>query len=190
MSRLGKKDRLEYVPARPAAGLCGQQQAARYLTHQHGADYLFGLKGNQEGILERAQVKLPQDFFPCEYDTGWSKEHRRLQRWCLQRKETTPEQAGLCGCWQFIAVWRDRHYLRKGKVIKSPAWPAPRVPWVGRDASRINGRASAQVMAALRNLVLGLFELQKLGGITDGCVPGWQRKMRGSNALTLIKAKN
>ena len=41
-----------------------QQQAARYLTQQRGADYLFGLKANQEGILERAQVKLPQDFFP------------------------------------------------------------------------------------------------------------------------------
>ena len=40
-----------------------QQKAARYLTQQRGADYLFGLKGNQEGILERAQVKLPQDFF-------------------------------------------------------------------------------------------------------------------------------
>ena len=68
-----------------------QQQAARYLTQQRGADYLFGLKANQEGILERAQVKLPQDFFPCEYDTGWSKEHGRLQRWRFQRKETTPE---------------------------------------------------------------------------------------------------
>lgn len=41
-----------------------QQQAARYLTQQRGADYLFGLKANQEGILERAQVKLPQDFSP------------------------------------------------------------------------------------------------------------------------------
>src|ERR1017187_1023610 len=27
-----------------------------------GADYLFGLKGNQSGILERAQAKLPQVF--------------------------------------------------------------------------------------------------------------------------------
>ena len=41
-----------------------QQQAARYLTQQRRADYLFGLKANQEGIRERAQVKLPQDFFP------------------------------------------------------------------------------------------------------------------------------
>ncbi len=40
-----------------------QQEAARYTTQQRGADYLFGLKGNQEGILERATVKLPQEFF-------------------------------------------------------------------------------------------------------------------------------
>tara|TARA_Y100000815_G_scaffold26274_1_gene22121 strand:- start:104 stop:289 length:186 start_codon:yes stop_codon:yes gene_type:complete len=61
---------------------------------------------------------------------------------------------------------------------------------VEENASRISGWASAQVMAALLNLVLGLFELQKHDGKTDGCVPGWQRKMSGSNALTLIKAKN
>ena len=129
----------------------------------------------------------------------------------------------LCGCWQFIAVWRDRHYLRKGKVIKQEQeysyyvtslacaestqgqiaqiirghWNAVengshyrRDVTLGEDASLISGRAGAHVMATLRNLVLGLFELQKHGGKTDGYVPGWQRKMRGSNALTLIKAKN
>lgn len=40
-----------------------QQEAARYVTQQRGADYLFGLKGNQAGILERANVKLPEEFF-------------------------------------------------------------------------------------------------------------------------------
>lgn len=40
-----------------------QQEAARYTTQERGADYLFGLKGNQEGILERATIKLPQEFF-------------------------------------------------------------------------------------------------------------------------------
>jgi hypothetical protein len=40
-----------------------QQEAARYTTQERGADYLFGLKGNQEGILERATLKLPQEFF-------------------------------------------------------------------------------------------------------------------------------
>jgi hypothetical protein len=28
-----------------------------------GADYLWGLKGNQSGILEQAQKRLPKDFF-------------------------------------------------------------------------------------------------------------------------------
>jgi len=41
-----------------------QQETARFLTQELGADYLFGLKGNQSGVLERAQIKLPQDFFP------------------------------------------------------------------------------------------------------------------------------
>lgn len=40
-----------------------QQKAARYSTQQRGADYLFGLKGNQEGILETAKQKLPEEFF-------------------------------------------------------------------------------------------------------------------------------
>lgn len=40
-----------------------QQESARFVTQELGADYLFGLKGNQSGILERAQAKLPKDFF-------------------------------------------------------------------------------------------------------------------------------
>jgi hypothetical protein len=40
-----------------------QQKSAQFVTQQLGADYLFGLKGNQDGILERAQVRLPQRFF-------------------------------------------------------------------------------------------------------------------------------
>jgi hypothetical protein len=40
-----------------------QQETARFITQELGADYLFGLKGNQSGILARAQLKLPQVFF-------------------------------------------------------------------------------------------------------------------------------
>ena len=40
-----------------------QQESARFLTQELGADYLLGLKGNQSGVLERAQIKLPQSFF-------------------------------------------------------------------------------------------------------------------------------
>jgi len=40
-----------------------QQESSRFITQELGADYLFGLKGNQTGILEKAQIKLPQRFF-------------------------------------------------------------------------------------------------------------------------------
>lgn len=40
-----------------------QQESARYVTLDLGADYLFGLKGNQSGILERAQTRLSKAFF-------------------------------------------------------------------------------------------------------------------------------
>jgi hypothetical protein len=40
-----------------------QQENSRWVTQALGADYLWGLKGNQSGILERAQTRLPQDFF-------------------------------------------------------------------------------------------------------------------------------
>lgn len=41
-----------------------QQESARFITREPGADHLFGLKGNQEGIWERAQIRLPKAFFP------------------------------------------------------------------------------------------------------------------------------
>lgn len=40
-----------------------QQETARFITQELGGNYLLGLKGNQSGILERAQLKLPQEFF-------------------------------------------------------------------------------------------------------------------------------
>ncbi len=40
-----------------------QQESARFITQELGADYLLGLKGNQSGVLERAQIRLPQKFF-------------------------------------------------------------------------------------------------------------------------------
>jgi len=40
-----------------------QQESGAFVTQELGADYLFGLKGNQAGVLERAQVRLPQPFF-------------------------------------------------------------------------------------------------------------------------------
>lgn len=40
-----------------------QQESSALVTQELGADYLWGLKGNQSGVLERARIRLPQDFF-------------------------------------------------------------------------------------------------------------------------------
>ena len=41
-----------------------QQEGARFITQELGGDYLFGLKGNQSGILDKAQHLLAQQGFP------------------------------------------------------------------------------------------------------------------------------
>ena len=53
-----------------------QQQSARFITQELGGDYLFGLKGNQSGILEKAQHLLTQQGFPPSGSVG--KEPRTL----------------------------------------------------------------------------------------------------------------
>ncbi len=41
-----------------------QQETARFITQELGGDYLFGLKGNQSSVLQRAELKLSSAFFP------------------------------------------------------------------------------------------------------------------------------
>jgi len=143
-----------------------------------------------------------------------------LVRWRLQRKSVSPEEAGLCGCWQLVAVWRERQELRGGKVINSAeeyafyctsAAPqqysarqllqAIRDHWsasengshyrrdvsLGEDASRIANRTGAYVMTTLRNLLLGLFELQQHRGKTKArTFPSWRRKLSSAQKLQLV----
>jgi hypothetical protein len=47
-----------------------QQEAARFITQELGGDYLFGLKGNQSGILDKAQHLLAQQGFPPSGHVG------------------------------------------------------------------------------------------------------------------------
>jgi predicted transposase YbfD/YdcC len=61
---------------------------------------------------------------------------------------------------------------------------------LGEDASKISGRTRAFVMATLRNLVLGLFELQKHQGKTQArSFPGWRRKLTDTQKIQLITRK-
>jgi hypothetical protein len=47
-----------------------QQESARYITQELEGDYLFGLKGNQSGILDKAQRLLTQQGFPPSGPVG------------------------------------------------------------------------------------------------------------------------
>ena len=47
-----------------------QQESARFITQELGGDYLFGLKGNQSGILDKAQRLLAQQGFPPSGQMG------------------------------------------------------------------------------------------------------------------------
>jgi predicted transposase YbfD/YdcC len=143
-----------------------------------------------------------------------------LVRWRLQRVSLSPEEAGLCGCWQFIAVWRQRQELRRGRVTKQSEeyrfyctsaapgqydiqqlhehirhhWSASengahyrRDVSLGEDACRIGKDSAAYVMATLRNLVLGLFEIQRHRGKTKARLfPNWRRRLKTSQMIQLV----
>jgi hypothetical protein len=47
-----------------------QQESARFITQEWGGDYLFGLKGNQSGIEEKARHLLAQQGFPPSRPVG------------------------------------------------------------------------------------------------------------------------
>jgi predicted transposase YbfD/YdcC len=92
----------------------------------------------------------------------------------LVAEETSAQQLAQCIRDHWAACENGSHYRRDVTL--------------GEDASQISGRQAAQAMATLRNLVLGLFELQKDQAKTKAAhVPGWQRKMTASAALQLIK---
>lgn len=50
----------------------------------------------------------PSRPFPPEAESSWEKHHDRLERRRIARVEISPEEARLFGCWQFIAVQRER----------------------------------------------------------------------------------
>jgi predicted transposase YbfD/YdcC len=165
----------------------------------------------------------PSRLFPPEATAKWEKEHGRLNRWRIKRVAVTPEEIGLCGCWQVIAVERTRIELTKpakkaktdseekpAKETKPAAEQKPvterkpihetsveiscyatslspeehdgaaleeiiRGHWsaiengthyrrdvtLGEDACRTANRRGAEVLASLRNLALGIYELQR-----------------------------
>jgi hypothetical protein len=150
----------------------------------------------------------------------WEKGHGRLDRRRLKRVTVSPEDIGLCGCWQVIAVRREREEL--GRKAKPPSdeigyyatslgpeqlsdtelIAAIRGHWnaiengahyrrdvsFGEDQSGISQRGAGQVMACLRNLALGLYELEKERAHTAAPSATSQcRQMTFTTALALLR---
>ena len=129
---------------------------------------------------------------------SWEKGHQRLDRRRLKRVSVTPEEIGLCGCWQVIAVRRERVEL--GRNAQPPSdeisyyvtsmdatqmsdeelLQAIRDHWnaiengahhrrdvsFGEDGCGVSQRGAAQVLACLRNLALGVYDLARERGHT------------------------
>ena len=140
----------------------------------------------------------PSRLSPPDADVAWEKGHHRLDRRRLKRVTVSPEEIGLCGCWQVLAVRRERVEL--GRKAKPPSdeigyyatslgaaqlndteliqairdhWSAiengahhRRDVSFGEDASGVSHRGAAQVLACLRNLALGVYELARERGRT------------------------
>jgi predicted transposase YbfD/YdcC len=137
------------------------------------------------------------------------------------RVAVTPEEIGLCGCWQIIAVRRERVMLNPtseessdeiGYYVTSIAeremsdnelhdvirghWSAiengvhhRRDVSFGEDACRVAQRNAAHALATLRNLAIGLYEIERSRGKVDanGC-KSWCRRMTVTAALKMLRS--
>jgi hypothetical protein len=133
----------------------------------------------------------------------------------------TPEEIGLCGCWQVVAVRRERRFLSPcteppsdeiGYYATSVAdreltdgelldvirghWSAiengvhhRRDVSLGEDACRIAQRSAAHALATLRNLAIGLYEIQRSQDrVNANGLKSWSRSMTVSAALKLLRS--
>ena len=76
----------------------------------------------------------------------------------------SPEEIGLCGCWQVIAVERQSQDLTQPDEpasLEIGCYATSLTVDQREDACRTAGRQGAAVLASLRNLAMGVHELQK-----------------------------
>lgn len=136
----------------------------------------------------------------------------------------SPEEIGLCGCWQILAIKRERIELAASRAKPSRDTQEPEVGYYvtslghrdtsdqalldavrghwsaiengvhhtrdvsfGEDRSRIAQPTAARVMATLRNLAIGIYNLhQQRPDANAASLPAWQRKLTASQAMRFI----
>jgi hypothetical protein len=132
----------------------------------------------------------------------------------------TPEESGLCGCWQVIAVERysqPHHQPKESASLEIGCYATSlaleeqddaamlaliRGHWsaiengthyrrdvtLGEDANRTANRQGAAVLASLRNLTNGLYELQKeLKRTTADTLNSWCEQQTFTTIWPLLK---
>jgi len=143
-----------------------------------------------------------------------------LDRRRLKRVAVTPEEIGLGGCWQVIAVRRERvelgpkagppsdeigYYatsLAVGQRSDAELMEVIRGHWdaiengahhrrdvsFGEDGCRVAKGGAPQVLSTLRNVALGLYELEQDRGRTKAPSASSQcRQMTFATALALLR---
>lgn len=147
------------------------------------------------------------------------KGHWRIEDRRIVRIPTTPEECGLCGCWQLVAVHRDCIELgpKKRKQGDAIGYYASSIAYgetsddgmqdyirghwagiengthlyrdvsFGEDACRVADRTAAHALASLRNLAVGLYELERSEGRASkaGC-KSQSRRMTFAKAFGMI----
>lgn len=138
----------------------------------------------------------------------------------MVRVAVTPEEIGLVGCWQVIAVKRDRLPLDPAKPQPGPEvgyyacslaheemdsgeisavirdhWSAiengvhyRRDVSFQEDGCRVKDRVGAEMLATLRNLAIGLYELELERGRTEsGSLRNWMKSQTFGNAHRMLR---
>jgi len=120
----------------------------------------------------------------------YEKGHGRLEGRSIYRVAVTPEEIGLCGCWQVVGVLREREELNPeagktsyvGYYVTSLSYEEYsdeqlqeiiRQHWgiengvhyrrdvcFEEDKCRVNNRVAAHALASLRNLAISLYQYQ------------------------------